>query len=270
MLCLLGLLLSSPASAGERIRLATTTSTDNSGLLAALLPPFEEKYGVRVDVIAVGTGRALKLGENGDVDVVLVHAREAEDEFIEKGFGINRRDVMHNDFVLVGPESDPARIRQAPSASGALTTIAEAEAPFISRGDDSGTHKKELTLWQAAEIRPEGDWYVEAGQGMAAALHMADEKRAYTLVDRGTWIAFAHKLELTALFEGDPDMFNPYGIIAVNPSLHPHVNHTGAMRLITWITSPEGQKAIGSYKMKGERLFTPASVPSAHQAGKNQ
>ena len=250
-----------PAGAGQRLRLATTTSTDNSGLLEALLPAFEERYGIEVDVIAVGTGRALRLGENGDVDVVLVHARQAEDEFVEKAFGINRRDVMYNDFVLVGPEKDPAGIAGFASAAEALAAIARSASPFVSRGDDSGTHKKEKSLWKAAEIEPRGTWYVEAGQGMGAVLHMADEKRAYTLTDRGTWIAFAQKLEMKTLVEGDGSLNNPYGIVAVNPAMHPHVNHAGAMTLIEWITSIEGQKAIADFKKNGKPLFFPSAIP---------
>jgi len=253
------LLICVSASAETRLRLATTTSTDNSGLLGALLPPFEQKHGVKVDVIAVGTGRALKLGENGDVDLVLVHARGAEDEFVRKGFGVNRRDVMYNDFVLVGPEDDPAGIKKSATAAESLTLIAHGKAPFVSRGDDSGTHKKERKLWQAAGIEPKGAWYIEAGQGMGAVLHMAGEKQAYTMPDRGTWIAFADKLDLAILFEGDPILFNPYGIIAVNPALHPHVNYMEATLLIAWFTSPEGQKLIEEFKKGGQALFVPSA-----------
>jgi len=256
----LGLL---PALAQDRIRLATTTSTDNSGLLAVLLPPFEKKYNMKVDVIAVGTGKALKLGENGDVDAVLVHSREAEDEFIEKGFGVNRRDVMYNDFVIVGPPSDPAGVAKSPSAAEALCAISKAKAPFISRGDDSGTHKKEKELWKAAAVEPGGQWYLEAGQGMGAILTMADEKNGYTLTDRGTLLAFSDKLELEVLYEDDPDLFNPYGIMAVNPALHAHTNYVGAMLLIGWMTSPEGQNIIGSFKMNNQLLFFPLAVPAS-------
>jgi len=255
------LLLSAVGSAEERIRLATTTSTDNSGLLAVLLPPFEQKYAIKVDVIAVGTGRALKLGENGDVDLVLVHARAAEDEFMEKGFGINRRDSMYNDFVIAGPIDDPVNVRNALDAVNALAVIAEKRAPFISRGDDSGTHKKERELWKCAGIEPQGKWYVEAGQGMGAVLQMADEKQAYTLTDRGTWLAYAAKLDLALLLEGDPKLFNPYGIIAVNPAVHPHVNYMGAMLLIAWFTSPEGQEIIGDFKKDNQALFIPLAIP---------
>lgn len=257
------LAIAAPAFAEQRLRFATTTSTDNTGLLADILPPFEQKYGVKVDVIAVGTGRALKLAENGDVDVVLVHAPEAEKEFVDKGFGINRRDVMYNDFVLVGPKADSAGTKNASNAVEALRLIADTKAPFISRGDESGTHKKEKAIWGSASIQPEGEWYVEAGQGMGAVLNMADEKQAYTLTDRGTWLAFKDKLELEILFEGDPKLFNPYGIIAVNPAVHPHVDYMNAMLLIAWFTSPEGQKRITEYKKHGQALFVPSAVPRA-------
>ncbi len=253
------ILLSSQSWAETRLKLATTTSTDNSGLLGAILPPFEEQFGVKVDVIAVGTGRALKLAENGDVDVVLVHAREAEEQFINQGFGVNRRDMMYNDFVIVGPEDDPAEIGQSGSAPEALGSIAAKTVPFISRGDDSGTHKKELKLWKASGTEPNGDWYVEAGQGMGAVLQMAAEKQAYSLTDRGTWIAFAKKLDLAILFEGDPMLFNPYGIIAVNPALHRHADYMNAMLLIAWLTSPEGQKLIADFEKDGQVLFVPST-----------
>ncbi len=261
-LLLVGLVMVLPASnatAETRLRLATTTSTDNSGLLDVALPPFEKKHGLSVDVIAVGTGRALKLAENGDVDVVLVHAREAEEDFLEKGFGVNRRDVMYNDFVIVGPKGDPAGIKRSPSAAKALSTIMRADTTFVSRGDDSGTHKKEMKLWQTANIEPKGAWYIEAGQGMGAVLNIADEKRAYTLTDRGTWIAFAEKLDLVIAFEGDPELFNPYGIIAVNPSRHAHARYAEAMLLIAWLTSPEGQKLIADFRKDGQQLFVPSA-----------
>ncbi len=269
LIALLSIFLSSPVSAEQRIRLATTTSTDNSGLLAVLLPPFEQKYDVKVDVIAVGTGKALKLGENGDVDVVLVHAPEAEKEFVDKGYGINRRDVMYNDFVLVGPRDNPARVKKNSTAAEAFKTIALAKAPFVSRGDDSGTNKKEKKIWELAGVEPEGKWYMEAGQGMGAVLQIADEKRAYTLTDRGTWLAYAGKLDLAILLEGDPELFNPYGIIAVNPGVYPYVNYTGAMQLIDWITSPEGQKIIGDFKKNGQALFVPSAKPQGVEQGEH-
>jgi tungstate transport system substrate-binding protein len=262
-LCAFVSLWSIPAStfAQEHIRMATTTSTDNSGLLSYLLPKFEQKYGVKVDVIAVGTGKALKLGENGDVDVVLVHARQAEDEFVSKGFGVNRRDVMYNDFVLVGPPTDPAKIKGKMDAVEAVRLISRSGGSFISRGDDSGTDQKEKELWKLGGIKPAAPWYLEAGQGMGAVLQMADEKQAYTLADRGTLLAYADKLDLVVLVQGDPKLFNPYGIIAVNPALQPHVNYMGAMLLNAWITSPEGQTAIASFKKNGQSLFIPLAVP---------
>jgi len=250
----------STAYTQERIRLATTTSTDNSGLLEQLLPPFEQRFGVKVDVIAVGTGKALKLGENGDVDVVLVHAREAEDRFVADGFGVNRRDVMYNNFVLVGPETDPAGIVGMPDAVAALTAISGKRAPFISRGDDSGTHKKERALWKEARIAPSGAWYLESGQGMGPTLLMADEKRGYTLTDRGTLLAYKGRTELVVLCEGDLHLFNPYGIIAVHPARHPHVQYVFAMALIGWVTSQEGQKIIAEFKIGNEVLFHPMAV----------
>jgi tungstate transport system substrate-binding protein len=251
-----------PGLAETRLRMSSTTSTDNSGLFEVLLPPFEKQYGIKVDVIAVGTGKALKLGENGDVDVVFVHARAAEDKFVADGYGVNRRDVMHNDFILVGPASDPAKVQGASSAADALGRIAETKALFISRGDDSGTHKKELSIWAAAGVKPGGGWYSEAGQGMGAVLQIADEKRAYALTDRGTYIAYGEKIDLMVVSEGDPMLFNPYGIIAVNPVKHPHVNYQGAMAFIGFVTSREGQKIIADFRVHGKQLFHPDAVPN--------
>jgi len=247
------------ASSAEtvRLKLATTTSTDNSGLLQALLPPFEQSYNIKVDVIAVGTGKALTLGRNGDVDVVLVHAREAEDRFVVEGHGVNRRDVMYNDFVIVGPPNNPAGIRGSQKASQAFKKIAAVQALFISRGDDSGTHKKELSLWKVAEVAPGGAWYMETGQGMGASLQIANEKRGYVLADRGTYIAYRDKVTLEVLCEGDPVLHNPYGIIAVNPVRHPHVRYMESMMLIAWVTSPEGQRIIEGFKRDGKVLFFP-------------
>lgn len=247
-------------SAAENIKLATTTSTENSGLLGILLPPFEEKYDIKVDVIAVGTGAAIQLGKNGDVDIVLVHARAAEDAMVEEGYGINRRDVMYNDFIIVGPAEDPAGIRGEEDAAAALIKIAHSEISFISRGDNSGTHIKELELWQSAGVKPEGDWYLEIGQGMEAALLLANENRGYVLADRGTYLATKDKLDLVILSEGDPRLFNPYGVIAVNPAVYSHVKYIEAMQLIAWMTSPEGQKIIGEYKAHGEVLFFPNAI----------
>ena len=251
-----------PAMAEERLKMSTTTSTDNSGLLDALLPPFEEAFDVKVDVIAVGTGKALELGRNGDVDVVFVHARPSEDLFVEEGSGVNRRDVMFNDFVLLGPADDSAGIADAAGAGVALQKIAAAQAEFVSRGDNSGTHKKELILWQEAGMAPEGAWYQEAGQGMGAVLTMANDKQAYTMADRGTYLAYSDKIESKVLFEGDPMLYNPYGIIAVNPAKYPQVKYTLAMALIGWVTSPEGQKIIKEFGIDkfGQPLFYPMVI----------
>jgi tungstate transport system substrate-binding protein len=258
------LILITTASAQVNLKLATTTSTENSGLLGVLLPPFEEKYDIKVDVIAVGTGAAIELGENGDVDIILVHARAAEDQFVEEGYGVNRRDVMHNDFIILGPAEDPAGIKGEKSASSALMKIANTEAVtyFVSRGDDSGTHKKELSLWDSANIVPEGDWYLEIGQGMGAALQVADERQGYVLSDRGTYLSYKDKIDLEILSEGDPLLFNPYGVIAVNPATHSHVKYMEAMQLIAWMTSIEGQEIIGNYKVDGEVLFYPDAIPA--------
>lgn len=242
------------------LRLATTTSTENSGLLEVLLLPFEVKFGVKVDVIVVGTGKALKLGENGDVDVVLVHARAVEDKFIQEGYGVNRRDVMYNDFIILGPSDDPAEVKGEKNAVLVLKKIAERKVYFISRGDDSGTHKKEKILWQRAGIIPHGKWYMEVGQGMGAALQIAYEKQAYILCDRGTFLAYKDKIDLITLFEGNPLLFNPYGIMVVNPALYPQVKYREAMQLIAWITSVEGQKIIKEYKKEGEVLFHPMAI----------
>jgi tungstate transport system substrate-binding protein len=250
------------ASPGIRsVKMATTTSTDNSGLLAALLPPFTEKYGVDVRVIAVGTGRAIKHGENGDVDLIMVHARQAEDQFVAAAYGVNRRDVMHNDFVLIGPDADPAGVRGLTDATAALAEIAAERSFFVSRGDESGTHKKEMQLWRETGSEPAGDWYLSVGRSMGAVLTMADEKRAYTLTDRGTYLAFADKLEMEILVGGDPRLHNPYGVIAVDPARHSHVNYVDAMALIGWLTSPEGQNIIGQFRKGGESLFHPDAIP---------
>ena len=251
------------APAVARLKLATTTSTDNSGLLSVLLPPFEKMFDVRVDVIAVGTGKALTLGKNGDVDVVLVHARSAEEQFVAEGYGVNRRDVMYNDFIILGPPHDPAGVKGTKDAVAALKSISEKKIPFASRGDDSGTHKREKALWKEAKTEPAGDWYMETGQGMGATIQVADEKRAYTISDRGTYLAYKDKIEMEILVQGDTDrLANPYGIIAVNPAKHPHVNYVNAMALIGWITSVEGQKIIGNYKRFGELLFYPTAIPA--------
>jgi tungstate transport system substrate-binding protein len=262
VIALLSCALLAPLSAQTvRLRLATTTSTEDSGLLPVLNPPFEKLTGITVDVIAVGSGKAIKLGENGDVDVVLVHDRAAEDKFIAQGFGVNRRDVMHNDFVVVGPADDPAKIAGAKTTAEAFAKIAAAAAPFVSRGDKSGTNTKELDLWAAAGVKPKGAWYKEAGQGMGTVLTMSNDLKAYTLADRGTWIALQEKLPgLTILAQGDAFLFNPYGVIAVSPAKHPEANYMAAMQYIAWVTSVQGQKIIRDYAMKGQQLFTPDAI----------
>jgi len=247
-----------------RLVLATTTSTDDSGLLDYLLPDFEARYHATVEVIAVGTGQALELGKHGDADVVLVHARDKEEAFVAEGYGVHRRDVMYNDFVILGPPDDPAGIRGMKDAVAAFARLAQTESPFVSRGDESGTHIKEKAIWAQAGIEPQGDWYISAGQGMGAVLTMADEQRAYTLSDRGTYLARTLEgTDLVILVEGDPILFNPYGVIAVNPDRHPKVNYELAMQFIEWLTSVETQKRIQEFGVAefGQPLFVPNSEP---------
>jgi tungstate transport system substrate-binding protein len=253
---LLGVAITS-THAETRLRMSTTTSTEASGLLPVLLVPFEKANNVKVDVIAVGTGKALKLGENGDVDVVFVHARAAEDKFVAQGYGVDRRDVMYNDFVIVGPKNDPAKLKEAKTAVEAFKRLAEGKADFVSRGDDSGTDKKEKQLWKAAGIKPAGKWYIEAGQGMGQVLQMAFDKKGYTLADRGTFIAYEGKIDLVILFQGDKALFNPYGVIAVNPKKYPKADYKMAKKFIDYVTGPEGQKVIANYKKNGKQLFFP-------------
>ncbi len=258
---LLGLRPTAAMAEEGRLILATTTSTADSGLLDYLLPDFEAIYNVKVDVIAVGTGQALRLAEAGDADVVLVHAREKEDAFVEAGHGVNRQDVMYNDFIIIGPADDPAGIKGMKEAAQAFARIAETKSTFISRGDESGTHTKEKSIWAEAGIEPEGEWYVSAGQGMGAVLTMANEQMAYTLADRGTYLARTLEgIELVILVEGDAILFNPYGVIAVNPELHPNVNYDLAMAFINWLTSVQVQLKISRFlHPSGEALFHPNS-----------
>ena len=244
--------------------LATTTSTYDSGLLDFILPDFEEQTGATVEVVAVGTGAALELGRNGDADVVLVHARELEDAFVEAGYGTQRYDVMYNDFVIIGPEDDPAGIAGVEDAAAAFAAIAEAEAAFISRGDNSGTHNKELNIWESAEIEPAGDWYQEAGQGMGAVLTIANELHAYTLTDRATYLARLEEgLDLPILVEGDEALFNPYGVIPVNPEEHPTVNADLAQAFVAWLIAPETQDLIEAFEANGTQLFYAAANDAA-------
>jgi tungstate transport system substrate-binding protein len=247
---------------GETLVLATTTSTENSGLLSYLLPAFEEEYGVTIEVIAVGTGQALQLGEDGNADVLMVHARSLEDAFMEAGHGVRREDLMYNDFVIVGPPSDPAGIEGMEDAAAAFAQIAEAQAPFVSRGDESGTHTKEKAIWEAAGVEPAGDWYISAGQGMGAVLTMADEQAAYTLSDRATYLARTLEgTELVIVVEGDPILFNPYGVIAVNPEKSDEINNDLANAFIDWLVSVEAQEMIAEFGVEefGSPLFTPDS-----------
>ncbi len=249
--------MAAPGGAEERLRLATTTSLENSGLLEVLNAAFKQRHGIQVDVLSLGSGQALRLGKNCDVDGVLAHAPQAEEAFVQAGFGIKRMKIMHNDFVIAGPKEDPAKVKSAKTASEALRRIAEAEARFVSRSDHSGTHEKELTLWRQAGIDPKGKWYFAIGQSMGAALQFADEKRAYVLTDRGTFIAFKPRLELEISFAGNPELHNFYHFIAVNPKRCPQVNYEAAMCYAEFLTSSEGQKLIAGFKIKGQRLFQP-------------
>lgn len=269
---LLVLLLTFPLAANSAddneafITLASTTSTRDSGLLDAILPMFREASGVEVRVIAVGTGRALELGRRGDVDALLVHDRASEDAFVGSGDGLFRRDVMFNDFVLIGPSADPAGIAGLTSATEALRRIAAKQAPFLSRGDDSGTHKAELRLWRAAAIDPSGasgSWYRETGNGMGATLNTATELDAYVLTDRGTWLSFRNRGDLVILLEGDPPLHNPYGVLVVDPAKHPHAKVEAATALADWLVSAEGQEAIAAYRVAGQPLFFPNPEPGA-------
>lgn len=245
------------AHAEDILRMSTTTSTENSGLLNILNPAFEESSHIRLNVIAVGTGKALRLGENGDVDIVFVHAPAAELKFVQNGNGIDRKAVMHNDFVLIGSQKNPAQIGINQPISSVLKKLADTQSTFISRGDDSGTHKKELALWRQAKTNPVAPWYLEVGQGMGAAINIANEKQAYTLTDRGTYLAFKNKIDLVILNEGDPELFNPYHIMAINPAKHKHVRYDLAKKYMNFITGKKAQTLIGAYKKHGEQLFYP-------------
>lgn len=250
-----------PATAEEPfIVVQSTTSTQNSGLLDYILPGFEAETGIDVRVVAVGTGQAIRNAVNGDGDVLLVHSKPAEEQFVLDGWGVERFDVMYNDFVLVGPKADPAGVRGGDDVVAALVAIAGVKAPFASRGDDSGTHKAEMRLWEPSGVDPtgaSGTWYRETGSGMGATLNVASGMDAYTLTDRATWQSFGNRGNLEVLVEGDPRLFNQYGVILVNPEKHPGVRAAAGQRFIDWLTGPDGQSAIASYKLDGEQLFFP-------------
>lgn len=250
-----------PAKTGKiesTMILATTTSTKDTGLLDVLVPAFDKKYGLQTKVISVGTGEAIEMAKQGNADVILVHARSSEDAFVESGYGVNRKDVMYNYFFIVGPKEDPAKIAESKDAETAMKKIFDEKAGFVSRGDQSGTHKKEISIWDKYKLKPQGNkWYKESGQGMGDTLMMASELGAYTLVDSGTWYTFADKVNLKVVLEGDPVLFNPYGVIAVNPEKYPKIHYNAAMAFINFITSDEGQKIIKEYKKNGQSLFVP-------------
>jgi tungstate transport system substrate-binding protein len=255
----LALLAALPASAQDFITVASTTSTENSGLFGHILPIFQAETGIEVRVVSQGTGQALETGRRGDADVVFVHARAQEEAFVTDGYGVQRFDVMYNDFVIVGPNTDPAGLRSAADATAAMGAIAGAGAVFASRGDDSGTHVAEKNLWAAAGVEPSGAWYLSTGSGMGATLNTAAQVPAYALTDRGTWLSFENRGDLEIVFEGDPVLFNPYGIILVNPERHPHVKVEQGQAFIDWIISDAGQAAIVSFQVGGEQLFFPSA-----------
>jgi tungstate transport system substrate-binding protein len=263
---LLSLAIPISRAADDFIIVQSTTSTQNSGLFEHILPLFTEKTGIEVRVVAVGTGQALKNGEKGDGDVVLVHSQPDEEKFVAEGWGVKRYPVMYNDFIIVGPAADPARIAGMKQAPDALKKIATAQSLFASRADDSGTHKAELKLWQQAGVNPKassGSWYLETGSGMGATLNTAVGKQAYALTDRGTWLAFANKDDFKVLVEGDDKLFNQYGVILVNPAKHPNVKAKEGQAFIDWLTGPEGQAAIADYKIDGQQLFFPNARPQS-------
>ena len=260
MVTILALAAGVAASEERFITLASTTSTENSGLLDHVLPMFTARTGIGVRVVAVGTGQAIRLAKNGDADILLVHHRASEERFVAQGFGVARHDVMYNDFVLVGPQGDPAGIRGMQHTGGALARIAGTTSAFASRGDDSGTHRAERALWETTNIDPDaasGTWYREMGAGMGATLNAAVAMEAYTLVDRATWTGFANKHRHAVLVEGDPALLNQYAVILVSPKRHPHIKAAGGRAFIAWLLAPAGQSAIGSFEIDGQRQFFP-------------
>src|SRR6478672_3430709 len=265
-IALLSLAIPISRAADYFIIVQSTTSTQNSGLFEHILPIFTKKTGIEVRVVAVGTGQALKNAQKGDGDVVLVHSMPDEEKFVAEGWGVKRYPVMYNDFIIVGPKADPAKIAGLKQAPEALKKIAEASAPFASRADDSGTHKAELKLWHEAGVDPKtssGSWYLETGSGMGATLNIAVGKQAYALTDRGTWLAFANKGDFKVMVEGDNKLFNQYGVILVNPAKHPNVKAEQGQAFIDWLTGPEGQAAIANYKIDGQQLFFPNARPQS-------
>lgn len=254
-----------PAGAADRfITVASTTSTENSGLFGHILPMFTKKTGIEVRVVAVGTGQAIRLAERGDADVLFVHHKPSEEKFVREGYGLERFAVMYNDYVVVGPKTDPAKIGGLKDAAAAFKKIAAAKSPFASRGDNSGTHKAELALWTQAGIDLKGaKWYRATGSGMGATLNTAAGMGAYALADRGTWISFKNKQDMEIVVEGDPALFNPYGVIAVNPAKHPYIKTKDGQAFVNWLVSAEGQGAIASFKLEGQQLF----FPNAKKAG---
>ena len=263
----LAALVALPAAAQPRsIVVASTTSTEQSGLFGHILPMFTQKTGIQVKVVALGTGQALDVGRRGDADVVFVHDRPAEDKFVTEGWGIGRRDVMYNDFVLIGPKADPAKVAGTKDIAAALKRIADAKAPFVSRGDRSGTHMAELRYFKLADVDPaqgKGSWYRETGSGMGPALNTASSMNAYLLADRGTWLSFKNRGDLAILVEGDKRLFNQYGVMLVNPAKHPHVKKDLGQKFMDWVVSPDGQRAIAQYTVGGQQLF----FPNADQPG---
>lgn len=257
----LALLVFANATAfADDMKMAVTTSFHNSGLSDILIPEIKKDTGIDVYLLVVGTGQALKLGRAGDVDAILVHSRKAEEGFVEAGYGTHRREIMYNDFVLIGPKSDDADISNAKTASDALTAIAEKKSVFVSRGDDSGTHRKELALWKNSGLDPEnfeGNWYRASGSGMGATLNTASGMNGYVFADRASWLNFKNKGDLALLFSGDPVLFNQYAYLPVNPEKHPHVKKDLTAKLEKWLVSPKAQKLIGDYEIAGEQLFTP-------------
>jgi len=258
--------LSSPRE--KSITLASTTSTENSGLLGYLLPIFKDESGIGVRVVAVGTGQAMRMAMKGDADVVLVHHPPSEEEFVKEGYGVERVAVMHNDFVIVGPASDPAGIKGMTDAAAALGRVRSSRAVFVSRGDDSGTHKRELSLWAALGFQPgddDGDWYRESGSGQGATLNVASEMEAYCLSDRASWVTFANKRSLELLVEGDPELLNPYSVILVSSQKHPHVKATEGQQFIDWLVSEPGQQLIAAYRVEGQQMFFPDALEAIEE-----